>query len=456
MLRQDESMKQEDGAVWSFNLPRTLDATDEYAPLSPEDEAMVTQIHKRLIQEIDLKAVEKLGMERGREAVEAAARQLAMESASALYGERKEMVIKRVVDDAIGLGPLEPLIGDASISEVMVNAPDEVYFERDGIIYLSALRFRDKDHIMLVVDRIIAPLGRRVDESQPYVDARLPDGSRVNIIIPPLIPRSPTITIRKFRPDKYNMQDLVGNQTLNQQGADFLRACVQLRLNVVISGGSGTGKTTLLNAVSQHIPERERIITIEDPIELKLQQRHVISSEARPANIEGRNEIAQRDLVRNALRMRPDRIIVGEVRGPEAFDMMQAMNTGHEGSLTTVHSNSPRDALARIENMVLMAGFDLPSRAIREQMASAFHLIVQLSRFADGTRRVTSIHEVVGMEESIVTMQELFKFQITHIEQDGRIVGELAATGIVPTFAERFTQAGIPLDAIMPMSGKWA
>jgi pilus assembly protein CpaF len=452
----EQSNKQEDGAAWSFNLPKALDASDEYAPLSPEDEAVVTQIHRRLIQEIDLKAVEKLGVERGREAVEAAARQLVMESAGSLYGERKEMVIKRVVDDAIGLGPLEPLIADTSISEVMVNAPDEVYFERDGIIYLSALRFRDKGHIMLVVDRIIAPLGRRVDESQPYVDARLPDGSRVNIIIPPLIPRSPVITIRKFRPDKYNMQDLVGNLTLNQQAAEFLRACVQLRLNVVISGGSGTGKTTLLNAVSQYIPERERIITIEDPIELKLQQRHVISSEARPANIEGRNEISQRDLVRNALRMRPDRILVGEVRGPEAFDMMQAMNTGHEGSLTTVHSNSPRDALSRIENMVLMAGFDLPSRAIREQMASAFHLIVQLSRFADGTRRVTSIHEVVGMEEATVTMQELFKFQISHIEQDGRITGELAATGIVPTFAERFTQAGIPLDAIMPMSGKWA
>jgi pilus assembly protein CpaF len=455
MVWQEEQKTHQNGAVWSFSLPNALDASDEYAPLAPEDEAVVTQIHKRLIQEVDLKAVERLGVERGREAVEAAARQLVMESAPSLYGERKEMVIKRVVDDAVGLGPLEPLLADTTISEVMVNAPDEVYFERDGIIYLSALRFRDKDHIMLVVDRIIAPLGRRVDESSPYVDARLNDGSRVNVIIPPLIPRSPTITIRKFRPDKYNMQDLVANHTVSQSAADFLRACVQLRLNIVISGGSGTGKTTLLNAVSQYIPERERIITIEDPIELKLQQRHVIASEARPSNIEGRNEVTQRDLVRNALRMRPDRIVVGEVRGSEAFDMMQAMNTGHEGSLTTVHANSARDALSRIENMVLMAGFDLPSRAIREQMASAFHLITQLSRFADGSRRVTSIHEVVGMEEATVTMQELFKFQISNIEQDGRIVGELQPTGIMPTFADRFTQAGVPLETIIPMVGRW-
>ncbi len=455
MLQQEESQS-DDSNIWSFNLPKGMEATEEYAPLSPEDEALVTLIHKRLIQEVDLKAVEKLGAERGREAVGAATRQLVADAAPQLYGERKEMVIKRVIDDAIGLGPLEPLVNDPSISEVMVNAPDEVYFERDGIIYLSALRFRDKDHVMLVIDRIIAPLGRRVDESSPFVDARLSDGSRVNIIIPPLIPRSPTVTIRKFRPDKYNTQDLISNQTMSQQVADFLRACIRLRLNVVISGGSGTGKTTLLNAVSEFIPERERILTIEDPIELKLQQRHVIASEARPPNIEGKNEVTQRDLVRNALRMRPDRIIVGEVRGSEAFDMMQAMNTGHEGSLTTVHANSPRDALARIENMVLMAGFDLPSRAIREQMASAFHLVVQLSRFADGSRRMVSIHEVVAMEESTVTMQELFKFEIAHIEQDGRIIGDMIPTGIVPTFADRFTQAGIPLETIIPLTGRWA
>ena len=455
MLWKNQS-QQDGAALWNFDMPGIAEVTDEFAPLSPEDEELVLKVHQRLIQEMDLKAVEKLGPDRGREAVEAATRSLVAETSPSLYGERREQVVKRIVDDAIGLGPLEPLIKDRSISEIMVNAPDEVYFERDGIIYLSALRFRDKDHIMLSVDRIISPLGRRVDESSPYVDARLPDGSRVNVVIPPVVPRSPTITIRKFRPDKYNMQDLVGNDTLSQQTVDFLRACVQLRLNIVISGGAGTGKTTVLNALSAFIPERERIICIEDPIELKLQQRHVISAEARPPNIEGRNEVTQRDLVRNALRMRPDRIIIGEVRGSEAFDMMQAMNTGHEGSLTTVHANSPRDSLARIENMVLMSGFDLPIRAIREQMASAFHLIIQLARFADGSRRVVSINEVVGMEESTVAMQELFKFEITHIEPDGRIVGELITTGIVPTFADRFAQAGVPIESLIPVVGRWS
>ncbi len=441
---------------WNIPLPM-LDraAVDEFAPLSPEDEESVQRVHQRLIQDMDLSAVERLGPERGREAVEQGARTLVAEIAPHLYGERKEMVARRVIDDAIGLGPLEPLIKDTSISEVMVNAPDEIYFERDGIIYLSALRFRDKDHIMLVIDRIIAPLGRRVDESSPFVDARLPDGSRVNVIIPPLMPRSPAITIRKFRPDRYNVRDLVANGTLTQELVDFLRACVQLRLNIVISGGAGSGKTTILNALSAFIPERERIITIEDPIELKLQQRHVLSAEARPPNIEGRNEVTQRDLLRNALRMRPDRIIIGEVRGPEAFDMMQAMNTGHEGSLTTVHANSARDALARIENMVLMAGFDLPTRAIREQMASAFHLVIQLARFADGSRRIVAVSEVVGMEENTVTMQDLFVFETTSIGEDGRIIGELRPSGMVPTFVDRFAKAGVAIESILPGIGRW-
>jgi pilus assembly protein CpaF len=443
-------------ANWDAPFQLDTQAADEIAPLSKEDEDLVLRVHQRLIQEMDLSAVEKLGPERGREAVEAGVKKLVGEVGPQLFGERKEMVIQRVIDDAIGLGPLEPLINDPSISEVMVNAPDEVYFERDGIIYLAALRFRNNDHIMLVVDRIIAPLGRRVDESSPFVDARLPDGSRVNVIIPPLIPKSPVITIRKFRPDKYNMSDLVGNGTMSEEVAEFLRAAIQLRLNIVVSGGTGTGKTTILNALSQYIPERERIVTIEDPIELKLQQRHVISAEARPPNIEGKNEVTQRDLLRNTLRMRPDRIIIGEVRGPEAFDMMQAMNTGHEGSLTTVHANSTRDALSRIENMVLMAGFDLPTRAIREQMASAFHLIVHLSRFSDGSRRITTVSEVVGMEEATVTMQDIFTFHTTSIAEDGRVNGELRSTGIMPTFADRFTQAGIPIESIIPTVGRWS
>lgn len=455
MVGETHTQPSADFGIPAFDLS-SAKFSEAYAPLSPEDEQLVQRVHQRLIEEMDLKAVEKLGAERGREAVEAATRTLVNQMGVGLFGEHKELVIRRALDDAIGLGPIQPLVDDPMISEVMVNSADEIFFERDGIIYLSALRFRDAEHIMLTIDRIISPLGRRVDESSPYVDARLPDGSRVNVIIPPLIPRSPVVTIRKFRSDRYAIDDLVKNSTLSEQAYEFLRACVQLRLNTVISGGTGTGKTTLLNALSAFIPERERIITIEDPVELKLQQRHVISCEARPPNIEGKNEVTQRDLVRNALRMRPDRIIVGEVRGPEAFDMMQAMNTGHEGSLTTVHANSPRDALSRIENMVLMSGFDLPSMAIREQMASAFHLILQLSRFADGTRRVVSISEVVGMEGGTVTMQDLFVHEVSHIEPDGRLIGSIRPTGIVPTFAERFSKAGLPLESILPNVGRWS
>ena len=436
------------------NPSRGWEVVDEYAPLPPEDEELAHGLHQRLIREVNLEAAERQGSDGARQAVEGAVRRLVSDTPS-LYGERRELIIRRVVDDAVGLGPLEPLMRDLTVSEIMVDAPDEIYFERDGIIYLSSLRFRDAAHIMLTVDRMISPVGRRVDESSPYVDARLPDGSRVNVIIPPLVPRSPTVTIRKFRPDKYSMGDLITNGTLPQPVADFLRACVQLRLNTVISGGTGTGKTTLLNALSAYIPERERIITIEDPIELKLQQRQVIACEARPPSIEGKLQVTQRDLVRNALRMRPDRIIVGEVRGPEAFDMMQAMNTGHEGSLTTVHANSPRDALARIENMVLMSGFDLTPRGIREQMASAFHLILQLTRFSDGSRRIVSISEVVGMEGDMVTMQDLFRHEIQSIDQDGRIQGSLDSTGIMPTFAERFAKAGVVVESIVPTGGRW-
>lgn len=403
-------------------------------------------VHQRMLQEIDLSAIERLDAARAREAVKVAARQLVVQQFPSLLGDDREHVIKRVVDEAIGFGPVQALIDDDSVSEVMVNAPDEIFFERDGIIYLSPLRFKDAPHIMRIIERIIAPLGRRVDESSPYVDARLPDGSRVNVVIPPLVPKSPVLTVRKFRPDKYRVADLVANGTMTQGLADFFRACVQQRLNIVISGGTGTGKTTLLNSISEFIPSRERIVSIEDPIEMKLQQTHVISMEARPPNIEGRNEVTQRDLVRNALRMRPDRILVGEVRGSEAFDMLQAMNTGHEGSLTTVHANSPRDALSRIENMVLMAGFDLPVRAIREQMAAALHLVVQLVRSSDGRRRVSNVTEITGLESGIVTMQEIYRFEQTGVNSDGVIEGELVSTGITPTFADKFRKAGVVLE----------
>src|SRR5437867_844003 len=445
MLKPTESPGNGTGP-WNFTLPKDAIVTDEYAPLLPEDERTAHLVHQRLIQEVDVKAVEKLGPDRSVEAVEMATRALLAEVGPALYGERKERVIRRIVDDAVGLGPLQPLVNDLSISEVMVNSPDEIYFERDGIIYLSALRFRDRDHVSLVIDRIIAPLGRRVDESSPFVDARLPDGSRVNIIIPPLVPRSPTITIRKFRPDKYDMEDLVAIGTITQAVADFLRASVQLRLNVVISGGTGTGKTTLLSALSAYIPERERIITIEDPIELKLHQRHVIACEARPPNIEGRGEVTQRDLLRNALRMRPDRIIVGEVRSTETLDMLQAMNTGHDGSISTVHANSARDSLTRLEMMMQMTGFDLPSKAMRQQISLALDAVVHTARFPDGSRKVTSVSEIVGMEGETVMLQELFAFKREGVK-DGRVIGYFVSTGIRPRFAERVKASSHEVEA---------
>src|SRR3989304_6234332 len=300
-------------------------------------------------------------------------------------------MLPRVVDEVVGLGPIDGMIRDPSVSEVMVNAPDEVYFEREGIIYLSDIRFRDADHVQRIIERIVAPLGRRVDESSPMVAARLPHASRVNVIIPPVSPKSPTITIRKFRQDKLTMDELIAAQTIVPEVALFLKACVKLRLNILISGGTGTGKTTFLNALSAYIPESERIVTIEDPTELRLQQPHVVSLEARPPNIDGKGEIQQRDLLRNTLRMRPDRIIIGEVRGPEAFDMLNAMKTGPEGSLTTKPANPPRNSLGSNVSPGLMVIFNLPDRAIREQVASALHMIVQLARFSDGVRRVTHV-----------------------------------------------------------------
>jgi len=340
-------------------------------------------LHQRLIEELDPAKLQGLEPERAREAVEAAARTLIGQEMPGVVGAIREELVSAVADEVLGLGPIETLVKDAAVSEIMVNDADQVFYEKEGRLYLSSVRFRDHSHIMRIVERIVAPLGRRVDESSPMVDARLPDGSRVNVIIPPVAPKSPTITIRKFRADKMTIEDLIATGTLTRDVAEFFRACVQVRLNTIISGGTGTGKTTILNALSSFIPDTERIITIEDPTELRLQQGHVVSLEARPPSLEGTGEITQRDLVRNALRMRPDRIIVGEVRGSEAFDMMQAMNTGHEGSLGTVHSNSPRDALARIENMILMAGLDLPMRAIREQITSAVHVMIQIARLAE-------------------------------------------------------------------------
>ena len=403
------------------------------------------KLHQRLIEELDPSKLEGLEPAKAREAVESAARALIGQEMPGVVGATRDELITAVADEVLGLGPIEELVRDGSISEIMVNSPTTVFYEKEGRLYLSPIRFRDNNHIMRVAERIIAPLGRRVDESSPMVDARLVDGSRVNIIIPPVAPQSPTITIRKFRQDKMTVEDLIATGTMTRELAEFFGACVQVRLNIIISGGTGTGKTTLLNALSAFIPDTERIVTIEDPTELKLQQGHVVSLEARPPSLEGKGEVTQRDLVRNALRMRPDRILVGEARGSEAFDMMQAMNTGHEGSLTTIHANSPRDCLARIENMIMMAGFELPIRAIREQITSAIHMIIQIARLPDGTRRLTHVSEISGMEGQVVTMQDLFRFKQEGVDTEGRVLGELRPTGIRPKFADRFEIAGIHL-----------
>ena len=418
-------------------------------------EGLIFRMHQTLIEELDADQISSMASDERRRLVEQAAETVLRREMPNVGGITRDQIVARVVDEVVGLGPIDAMIRDPSVSEVMVNAPDEVYFEREGIIYLSDIRFRDAEHVHRIIERIVAPLGRRVDEASPMVDARLSDGSRVNVVIPPVSPKSPAITIRKFRADKMTMDDLVGADTISEEVAQFLKACVKLRLNTLISGGTGTGKTTFLNALSAYIPEGERIVTIEDPTEIKMQQPNVVSLEARPPNIDGKGEITQRDLLRNTLRMRPDRIIIGEVRGPEAFDMLNAMNTGHEGSLSTVHANSPRDALARVENMVMMANLDLPQRAIREQVASALHLMVQLARFSDGVRRVTHVVEVTGMEGQIVTMQDLFQFEQTGVDPEGRILGYLTATGLRPSFADRFALAGIqlPEGVFLPSRG---
>jgi pilus assembly protein CpaF len=356
----------------------------------------------------------------------------------------RDRIFNQLLDEILGYGPIQPLLNDDTINEIMVNGPYKVYIERNGKIEKTNITFRDSEHLMRIIDRILAPLGRRVDESSPYMDARLPDGSRVNVIIPPLSLVGPVLTIRKFAKIPFTVEKLIEIGTITPEAVEFLKACIIARLNIVISGGTGSGKTTLLNVLSGFIPNDERIITIENAAELQLRQEHVVTLETRPPNIEGKGEVTMRDLVINALRMRPDRIIVGEVRGGEALDMLQAMNTGHDGSLTTLHANSPRDALSRLETMVLMAGIEIPIKAIRQQIASALDLIVHVERLRDGSRKVVQITEVQGMEGDTIVLQDIFVFEQTGIE-DGKIVGRLRPTGIRPKFMEKIEAAGIYL-----------
>ena len=430
---------------------RPCDPPPAVAP-SPADErrrSVKRQIHQELVSRLDIKRLSAARVrpeELRRRAVEQVDAILA-EIRDRLPGDMDPAALgKEILDEALGLGPLEELLADDSVSEIMVNGPDRIFVERRGKLELTGRTFMDEAAVMAAIERIVSPLGRRVDESQPYVDARLADGSRVNCVIHPLSLVGPCITIRKFARRQLFDRDLIGFGTLTQPMADFLRVCVLLRKNIVVSGGTGSGKTTLLNVLSNYLPHDERILTIEDAAELRLAQPHLVRLEARPPNIEGRGAVTIRDLVRNALRMRPDRIIVGECRGGEALDMLQAMNTGHDGSLTTVHANSPRDVISRLETMVLMSGLELPSRAIREQIASAVDLIVHESRLSDGSRKVTCISEVMGMEGQQIVLQDLFVFRQTGLDAKGRVLGRFEATGAIPSFYGELASRGLSLD----------
>lgn len=410
-------------------------------------QTLKTRIHRRLIERLDLSNIDMIDPELLRKEVARAIESLIEDEKIPLSQKERETLIVDIIHETFGLGPIEPLLSDPDVSDILVNRYNQVYIEKFGRLSKVDVHFRDDNHLMQIIDRIVSKVGRRVDESSPYVDARLPDGSRVNAIIPPLALDGPVLSIRRFGVDPLKMTDVLSFGSLNQNMALFLEACVKARLNVLISGGSGTGKTTLLNILSEFIPHTERVVTIEDSAELHLKQEHVVRLETRPPNIEGRGEVTQRDLVRNALRMRPDRIIVGEVRGGEALDMLQAMNTGHDGSLSTIHANTTRDAMARLETMVLMAGMELPERAIREQISSAIHIVIQLSRFSDGSRKITSISEVTGMEGLTIVMQEIFEYKRRGIAPDGRVLGDFLPTGVRPRVSDRFKTMGIDIPA---------
>jgi pilus assembly protein CpaF len=404
-----------------------------------------TRIHRQLIERLDLAKLDVIPPEILQHQIRRIVEDLVASEETPLSRQEREQLAQEVQHETFGLGPVEPLMRDPSVSDILVNGARTVYVERRGKLERTDLAFRDDTHLLQVIERIVSRVGRRVDESSPMVDARLPDGSRVNAIIPPLALDGPVLSIRKFAADPYRMPDLLEFGTLTPALAEVLTAAVRARLNILISGGTGAGKTTLLNVLSNAIPNDQRIVTIEDSAELQLQQDHVVRLEVRPPNIEGVGEITQRQLVRNALRMRPDRIIVGEIRGPEVLDMLQAMNTGHDGSLCTVHSNSTRDALARMETMILMAGVSLPVRAMREYVSSALDLIVHLARLSDGTRRILRVTEVAGMEGDVVTTQDIFVFEQQGVDEEGRVEGFHRATGVRPRFAERLARAGIRL-----------
>lgn len=426
-----------------FREPNKKEAVSpEVQRKQDKHQELKNMIHKQILQEFKDAPVEEIIPRLDGMAIE-----IMKEDEQFRGSIDRKKVVDELTNDLTGFGPINPLLMDEDVSEVMVNGPDQVYCERKGKIQMTSIKFRDDEHVMSIIEKIVAPLGRRIDESSPMVDARLPDGSRVNAIIPPLALNGPTITIRKFSKDPFQIEDLINFGTVSEEMAIFMDACVKARLNIFVSGGTGSGKTTTLNVLSNFIPHDERIITIEDAAELQLGQNHVVSLESRPPNIEGKGSITIRDLVRNSLRMRPDRVVIGEVRGAEALDMLQAMNTGHDGSLATGHSNSARDMIARLETMVLLAGVDLPVKAIREQIAGAIDVIIQQSRLKDGSRKITSITEVQGMEGDVIVLQDVFTYKQQGVNEDGKIIGRLVPTGVRPKFYERLEVSGIHIPA---------
>jgi pilus assembly protein CpaF len=406
-------------------------------------------LHAKVLSEIDLESLNRLNDKTAREQVTQVIRTLLQRENMPLAHVEREQLVTEILNEVFGYGPIQPLLDDPRVSDILVNGPHSVYVEWSGVLHRTEVKFNDSQHLMRIIERIVSRIGRRVDESSPMVDARLPDGSRVNAIIPPLALDGPLVSIRRFGRDPLTAESLLKNGSLTQPMLDLLKAAVEGKLNILISGGTGAGKTTFLNALSAFVPPRERIVTIEDAAELQLKQDHVCRLETRPPNIEGRGEVRQRQLVINSLRMRPDRIIVGEVRGEEAIDMLQAMNTGHEGSMTTIHANTPRDALSRLETMVAMAGLNLPDKAVRAQIASAVNVVVQIARLTDGTRKVVNISEITGMEGQVITMQDLFVFERQGFDQDRKVRGRFRPSGIRPKFSERLLGYGIELPADM-------
>src|SRR5262244_2682648 len=433
MALRERYVKDRNGSGTSATLDDVLYGNQAF-------QEMKARLHRAIISRMDLTKLNSLAPDRVAAEVSRLAEDLLSADSTALSFAERERLVNEVKDELFGLGPLEPLLADGTISDILVNSYANIYIERRGKLEKTAIAFKDDEHLRRVIERIVSTVGRRIDEAQPMVDARLPDGSRVNAIIPPLAIDGPVLSIRRFGTDPLKMAQLIQNGALTREVAILFEMCVRARLNMIISGGTGAGKTTLLNALSAYIPHDERIVTIEDSAELQLQQPHTVRFETRPQNIEGKGEVTQRDLVKNALRMRPDRIIVGEVRGGEAIDMLQAMNTGHDGSLTTIHANSTRDALARLETMIQMTGMRLSDKAMRQQIASAVNMVIQVARLTDGTRRITSISEITGMEGEMITMQELFQFERTGIDPAGKVMGKFRHTGIRPRFAERLAQ----------------